>query len=197
MKWVEALKEYAKQKGKYVVPRKGSPEYDEVKKLMGMAHKDTAKGDIEAGQAKRDEKKAVAESAPEAKPKKPRAPRKKKAVEASVPSEVLGEGVRPEKVGRAKRGKKVEAEKMMIQKSEGKTVLAAEKTKNPEAILQVATNTHEPIAPPAALAGNLAELKKDMAKVRKPRALPVLVEKERVENAVPFSFVEFKRKLGE
>ena len=199
MKWVEALKEYAKQKGKYVVPRKGTPEYDEVRKLMGMAHKDQAKADIEMGQEKRDEKKAVAVSEP--KPKKPRAPRKKKTVEEKTEaSKALGEsilvGPEPRKVARAKRGKKVEAEKAMVQKSEGKTLLTVEKSSNPEAIFQSATNTHEPIAPPAALAGNLGELKSDMKKIRKPRSLPVLVEKEHVVNAVPFSFVDFKRKLG-
>jgi hypothetical protein len=201
MKWVEALKEYAKQKGKYVVPRKGTPEYDEVKKLMGMAHKDNVKADVEKGQEKRDEKKAVAESAPEQKPKKPRAPRKKKSVEEkSAQSKALGDAVmvgpEPRRVAVSKRGKKVEAEKAMVQKSEGKTMLAADKSKNPEAIFMSETNTHEPIAPPAALGGNLAELKKDVAKVRKPRALPVLIEKERVENAAPFSFIDFKRKIG-
>lgn len=37
MKWVEALKAYAaKNGGKYVVPRKGTKEYDEVKAMMGV-----------------------------------------------------------------------------------------------------------------------------------------------------------------
>ena len=36
--WVEALKEYNKGK-KYSIPKKGSAEYDAVKKLMGGAPK--------------------------------------------------------------------------------------------------------------------------------------------------------------
>ena len=40
MSWVNALKEYAKQTGKFAVPKKGSPEYEAVKKIqssMGAA----------------------------------------------------------------------------------------------------------------------------------------------------------------
>lgn len=34
MTWVNALKEYAKVSGKYFVPKKGTPEYDAVKKIQ-------------------------------------------------------------------------------------------------------------------------------------------------------------------
>tara|TARA_A100000171_G_scaffold17367_1_gene15836 strand:- start:761 stop:874 length:114 start_codon:yes stop_codon:yes gene_type:complete len=35
MSWIEALKKYNKQKGgKYKIPKKGTAEYNEVKKLM-------------------------------------------------------------------------------------------------------------------------------------------------------------------
>lgn len=38
MKWIEALKEYnAKHGGKYVIPRKGTAEYDAVRSLMGSS----------------------------------------------------------------------------------------------------------------------------------------------------------------
>jgi len=32
--WLNALKEYSKKSGKYVVPKKGTKEYDEVKALQ-------------------------------------------------------------------------------------------------------------------------------------------------------------------
>ena len=34
MSWKEALKEYAAKNGQYVIPKKGSPEYDEVKAIQ-------------------------------------------------------------------------------------------------------------------------------------------------------------------
>jgi len=34
MSWVNALKEYAKQTGKFAVPKRGSPEYEAVKKIQ-------------------------------------------------------------------------------------------------------------------------------------------------------------------
>lgn len=34
MTWVAALREYAKQTGKFAVPKRGSPEYDAVKKIQ-------------------------------------------------------------------------------------------------------------------------------------------------------------------
>ncbi len=201
MKWVDALKAYAKQKGKYVVPRKGTPEYDEVKKLMGKEHKDVAKGDVEMGQAARDVK--ALEKA-EAKPKKPRAPRKKKSADqmaADAKAVPTAEAVSQSKEAPARRrarAKTMDGKAAMVVKevTGGVTQKATELARNPEAIFQSAVNVHEPIAPPAALAGNLKELKADVAKVRKPRNLPVLVEKENVVSGVPFSFVDFKRKIG-
>lgn len=206
MKWTEALKEYAKRKGgKYTVPRKGTPEYDEVRKLMGEAHADQVKADVEHGQAKRDVKKMVkeekAEAKAEAKPvkeKKPRAPRKKRApldetVATAPVVEVKDTPARRKSKASVKKGNDAMIAKEIVG---GKTAIDTAKSANPEAIFQSATNVHEPIAPPAALAGNLGELKKDLAKVRKPRSLPKLVEPEHVVSGVPFSFVDFKRKIG-
>jgi hypothetical protein len=195
MKWVDALKEYAKMKGKYVVPRKGTPEYDEVKKLMGKDSKDVAKADVEMGQAKRDMKKMekvekVAE--------KPKAPRKKKSAEAKAVDAKAVEAVMMPAKEKAKAVRKPRAKKegLAAAVGGGATARSDERSKNPEAIFQSATNVHDPIAPAAALGGNLAELKKDVAKVRKPRSLPVLIEKENVVNGTPFSFTDFKRKIG-
>jgi len=205
MKWTEALKEYAKMKGgKYVVPRKGTPEYDEVKKLMGESKADQVKADVEHGQAKRDVKKMVkeekaeakAEAAPAAKEKKPRKPRaKKEKVVAPASAPVIEVKDKPAR-RKAKTSTAQGTAAMVALDLGGKTAVDTAKSKNPEAIFQQATNVHEPIAPPAALGGDLSELKKDIQKVRKPRALPRLIEPERVSEGVPFSFVDFKRKIG-
>ena len=176
MKWVEALKAYAQKKGKYVVPRKGSAEYAEVMALMGKAHTDVAKADIEKGQAKRDVKKMdkvarMAETMHEASPT-------------------------VDKPARAMTSQRKANAGMVVKSNLGATARAVAKSKNPDAIFESATNTHEPLAPLGAVMPNTAELKKDLAKVRKPRNLPELVEKEKVEDAIPFSFVSFKRKIG-
>lgn len=52
MKWMEALKQYNSGKGMWCVPKKGTPEYFDVRALM---HYDTAK-DIEARNVERREK---------------------------------------------------------------------------------------------------------------------------------------------
>ena len=44
MKWIEALKEWNKDKGTWCIPRKGSPEYDQVRALMGPAKTEDKKG---------------------------------------------------------------------------------------------------------------------------------------------------------
>lgn len=58
MRWVDALKEYAKKNGKYVVPKKGSKEYDEVRAIMGAA-----KGEAKAEEAKGEHSLAAAHKA--------------------------------------------------------------------------------------------------------------------------------------
>ena len=218
MKWTDALKEYAKQTGgKFVVPRKGSKEYEEVRRIM-EAHSDKAKADIEMGQEKRDvkaEKKAErkprkaktmeeakVEAAGGAKPKA-RAPRAKKekaakadgAKVAGMPAIATVMGDTPTKV-RKSRGSRKEANAEMVAKEAGVTAAAAERSKNPEVLLNNATNVHDPIAPPAAIAGDLKALKADVAKIRKPRAIPKLVEPERVVNEAPFSILALRRRLG-
>ena len=76
MSWVDALKEYAKKNGKFVVPKKGSPEYDAVKKIQdGMnasrtpeqtkevaEKKEVAKVQIAVSKKVRKETKAAAEA---------------------------------------------------------------------------------------------------------------------------------------
>ena len=124
-------------------------------------------------------------------PRKKRA--SKKADEAAAMSEAAGV---PLSKPRRKRASRAEAIAHEVAKSEGVTEKAAERSANPEVLLNNAVNVHDPIAPPAALAGDLSALKADVAKVRKPRALPKLVEPENVVNAPAFDFLAFKRKIG-
>ena len=39
MNWIQALKEWNSGKDKYCIPRKGSPDYEEVRELMRIGHK--------------------------------------------------------------------------------------------------------------------------------------------------------------
>ena len=236
MSWVEAVKAYCAKKGcKYTIPRKGSPEYEEVKKMMGgsapaaekkeeakeaPADEGTKKGEVRktarkafeglmeerkkaAAKPKKAEKeKKVAKDGVVAKVKdevkKPAAaPRRKRAAKKEADAAVLSEaaGV-PLSKPRRKRVSREEAVAHQVAKSEGVTERAAERSANPEVLLNNAVNVHDPIAPPAALAGDLKALKADVAKVRKPRALPKLVEPENVVNEAPFDFLSFKRKIG-
>lgn len=57
MSWAEALKEHAKKTGKFVVPKKGTPEYEEVAKIH---RKMKGIPDPEPEKPKRGKKKAVA-----------------------------------------------------------------------------------------------------------------------------------------
>lgn len=230
MSWVEAVKAYCAKKGcKYTIPRKGSPEYAEVKAMMGGAaapaeKKEEAKeapaADAGAKKSRKafeglmeERKKAKAPKAPkaekkvakdgvvakvsaepkEAKPVPRRKRASKKAADSAVLSEAAGVPLPKPKVKRVSREVAVANQ---IARSEGVTNLAAEKSNNPEMLLNNAANVHDPIAPPAALAGDLSALKADVAKVRKPRALPKLVEPERVVNEAPFDMLAFRRKLG-
>jgi hypothetical protein len=231
MSWVEAVKAYCAKKGcKYTIPRKGSPEYAEVKAMMGGAaapaeKKEEAKeapaADAGAKKSRKafeglmeERKKAKAPKAPKAEkmvaaakgvvakvsaepkeakavPRRKRAP--KKAADSAVLSEAAGVPLPKPKVKRVSREVAIANQ---IARSEGVTALAAKSSSNPEMLLNNAANVHDPIAPPAALAGDLSALKADVAKVRKPRALPKLVEPERVVNEAPFDMLAFRRKLG-
>lgn len=234
MSWVEAIKAYSAKKGiKYTIPRKGTPEYAEVKAMMGSAPAEKKEEMQEEGTKKGEErktarkafegmmeerKKAKAPKAPKAEKKvvkgvvakvsaEPKVsvepkeanpvPRRKRASKKAADSAVLSEaaGV-PLSKPKGKRVSREVAVANQIARSEGVTNLAAEKSNNPEMLLNNATNVHDPIAPPAALAGDLSALKADVAKVRKPRALPKLIEPERVVNEAPFDMLAFRRKLG-
>jgi hypothetical protein len=213
MKWTDALKEFAKKHGKFVVPKKGSPEYDEVRKLMDASATATAKAV---------EKVAEKELAPKAEkkaPRKPRAPRKK----VDAPKDIeLKEAKMEEKEKKPRRKAKLSApqkddglappapamkpkrsrmnKKKALDKSAenpgGITMADVARSANPENVFSNAVNVHEKIAPPAVFAGELAPLKEAIAKVRKPRSLPKLVEAEKVDNEAPFSFQSFKRRIG-
>ena len=193
MKWTDALKAYAKKTGKYVVPRKGTPEYEAVRKMMGAsepkeapAGEGTKKGEVRKTARKAFEKaEAPAPTAP-AKPKRRRA--SSEPVDANPAVKAIAQEDKPR---RGRVGKKGD-----VLLGVGATERAVAKSKNPEVVLDNATNVHEPIAPPAAEAGDLAELKKAVARVRKPKALPKLVEPERVVNEKPFSFSDLKKHLG-
>ncbi len=56
MTWAEALKEHAKKTGKFVVPKKGTPEYDEVSKIH---RKLKGEPEPEPEKVKRTRKKAI------------------------------------------------------------------------------------------------------------------------------------------
>jgi hypothetical protein len=219
MKWTDALKEYAKKSGKFVVPKKGTPEYAEVRKLMDASASATAK----AVEKVAEKVMPAAEEKPKPKPKRaPRAPRAKKA--AAGPMDVeLKEKKMEEKEKKPRRKAKLSppqkddayatapppevkpkrsrmAKKKALDKAAmnpgGITMADVERSANPENLFSSAVNVHEPIAPPAALAGELAPLKAAIAKVRKPRSLPKLVEPEKVASEAPFSFSAFKRRIG-
>ena len=196
--WVQALKEYAKQHGgKYVVPKKGTPEYDAVKKLMGASAPAPAKEALK--EAKKEAKK-------EGDGTKKGMPRKtaRKAFEdlpprseASKSKSKKSDGMEAMKSLEADAApkKKVRRSKKVLKEAGGVTFQADAASRNPEVLLNNATNLHEPIAPPAALAGDLAELKKDVARVRKPKSLPKLIEPERVVSDEPFSFSALKKRI--
>ena len=202
MKWVEALKEYAKQHGKYVVPKKGSPEYEAVRKLMGASTPAAAKEEkkeepkkaepkaegTKKGQPRKTARKAFEDlpaKAPEAKPK--RSSKAKKAAKHDGMEEMKAlENAPPKRKSRAKK---------VLREAGGVTYQADAKSSNPEVLLNNAVNVHEPIAPPAALGGDLSQLKAEVQKVRKPRALPRLIEPETVKSDTPFSFGDLKKRI--
>ena len=175
-KWTDALKAYAaKNGGKYMVPKKGTKEYEEVKALMGAAKgeakADEAKGDVAKAEAHKVEEKALKAVERTGKVRKPRA---KKAV-----ADAAGEAApaAPVKKPRAKKEPRVKKEKVegISTKSQnaldahprrnrrkakeaagsipagaeikGATEKAVSHSKNPEAVLEQMTNAHLPVNP--------------------------------------------------
>jgi hypothetical protein len=80
---------------------------------------------------------------------------------------------------------------------EGMTKKAVQASKNPEAVLESATNAHMPIVPAEAMVGlkGIKATKKHLREVQHP-VLPTLVDKERVVNEAPFSFSALRNHLG-
>lgn len=184
MKWVDAIREYSKKMGvKYSIPKKGSPAYDEIKKMMDAANAPPQAPSHGATKV------PVHHSAPKKAEKPLRKVRAKKADEA-VSADPATAALTKERKPRKPRAKKTTTDLL------GATGADVASSKNPEVLLNNAVNMHEPVAPPAALAGDLSALKEAVAKVRKPRALPKLVEPEKVENEAPFSVQALRRKLG-
>jgi len=235
MKWIEALKKHAEKAGKYVVPKKGTPEYDEVRRIMDAgkpappaAAKSApapapAPADAPAaGPKKRGRKpKAKAEAAavaaapaPKApKVRKPRAPRAKKQDDGELASPAMamamGKSVNkkqaPEasnaveakpRIGRA-RAKAGSVPAGML--PQGATMKAVKNSKNPEAVLESATNAHFPVVPAEAMVGlrvtQSVRNRLTSERVGKP-VLPTLVDADKPVNATPFSFSKLRNELG-
>ena len=228
MKWVEALKKYAEKAGKYVVPKKGTPEYEEVRRIMDSEKPAPAKAPAPAdapapapAPKKRGRKPKAKAEAPavapapapkEKKPRKPRAPRAKKAEgkgEMASPAMAMAKADEkkqaPEasnaveakpRVGRAK-AKAGSVPAGML--PEGATKRAVMRSKNPEAVLESATNAHLPVVPAEAMVklrqpkSIRDELHKNV--VEKPH-LPELVEKDKPVDRPPFSFQKLRYDLG-
>ena len=63
MKWIEALKVYNQGKGSWCIARKGTPEYDEVKRIMGHSKPEAvAKRNEERGEKVKEQLKEVADA---------------------------------------------------------------------------------------------------------------------------------------
>lgn len=211
MKWVEALKKYNEGK-KWSVPKKGTAEYDAVRKLMGA----DAPAKVEM----------KAEAPAPAKEKKPRKPRAKKGevveakpeVKAPKAKAVKGPKAEGEKKPRVvRKGKAVMVENANAEEAkprmgkakaqagsvpagmipQGATAKAVMASKNPEAVLESATNAHMPIVPAEAMVGlKVAKsAKKHLREIQNP-VLPVMVDKDKPVSATPFSFQALRNHLG-
>jgi hypothetical protein len=215
MKWVEALKKYNEGK-KWSIPKKGSAEYDAVKKIMGAGGEapaaaaaektvvaKTPKGKKvvkveEAAMAKAPavppkalkprEKKAPSEKKPNPKIRKPRA--KKEAVAVDPGANAVDADRKMKRPAPAKAGSAPSATL-----PQGVTARAVEKSGNPSAILESMANAHLPIVPKETIPGLLLGGQERDALLR-PRHLPVLIEKEKVVDEVPFSFQKLRFTLG-
>jgi hypothetical protein len=233
MKWVEALKKYAEKAGKYVVPKKGTAEYDEVRRIMDAgkpapaapAKPAPAASDAPAPAAapkKRGRKpKAKAEApavaaAPAAKaPKvrKPRAPRKPRAKEGGeLASPAMAMAMKADNKKQAPEASSAVEAKPRIGRAkakagsvpagllpQGATMKAVKHSKNPEAVLESATNAHLPVVPAEAMVGLRVQksVRQRLAAeaVGEPQ-LPALVDKDKPVNAAPFSFQKLRNELG-
>lgn len=208
MRWVDALKAYAAKTGKYVVPKKGSKEYDEVKAMMGDSAKPAVerkelslKEKVEAAAHKAEGKaikavevahklegkvmkgklaamKEVASSMPK-KERKPRAPRKPRA--------------RASPVDRKPKEEKKSRKPRVSRIPRGKTEEATAHSANPEAIMEAATNAHLPGSAPSAVADLTGQVKKA---VRRRPAVSRAVDAKEPRSAAPFSITDVKRELG-
>jgi hypothetical protein len=198
MKWVEALKAYAAKKGKYVVPKKGTPEYEEGRAMMGgaaapkaaaaapaveEAHAAAKKGKKRVEVLERMEKVKAARKEKAADSLKPRpAARKMKVLDSNAAE------AKPEpKVARRKAGSVPAG--MIPEGATKKAVMAA---KNPEAVLESATNAHLPIV----AAEDMVGLRLPKPRKLKMADLPALVDKDKPVDGVPFSFQKFRNELG-
>jgi hypothetical protein len=189
MSWIEALKARAAKTGKYVIPKKGSAEYDDVKKMMGGAAPAAAPA-APAKKAKAVEvlhkkegkvlKAAVAAHAAEgaamAAPKAPRKPRSRKPAVDRTP--MTSPDRKPKRV--MKRG--------------GATERATTASKNPEAIFESQTNEHLAGSSPAVIADITGDVKKAIPRRRK--ATVPIVNAKNPRDATPFSVDAVKREIG-
>lgn len=111
MSWIQAVKEFAKTKegGKFAIPRKDTPEYEEVKKIQARMAVPVAKEEVKPKTIRKIKIKAVV---PEAKPQEAQeAPVAKKVAKAKAkaPKEVeVAMVVTEEKVKRKRVAKKKE-----------------------------------------------------------------------------------------
>lgn len=216
MKWVEALKEYAKTNGKYVVPKKGTPAYDAVKKLMGEGAKATETVEVKDGSTRAVRKRV---------PKAPKVAEEHKAEGEAIKAVAKahkkeGEALKKAPAKRARRTKKTvkieeantadlhpvlgmggpkagSAEVGGALIPEGVTKKAVLRSKNPSAVLESATNSHIAIASPENMVKlkPVANLRKELKEVEHP-ALPSLVHPTAKVSATPFSFQDLRNHLG-
>ena len=212
MKWVDALKKFNEGK-KWSIPKKGSAEYEAVKKIMGTAGEGqgaektvvakTAKGK----KAVRVEEVAEVKSAPPMpKPRKSRGkkapaevhpkvrkPRAKKAAPVAADPSANAADVKP-KMKRRAPAKAGSAPSDTL--PQGVTARAVEHSSNPAAVLESMANSHLPIVPKETVPGLLIESTEKGNALPKPKHLPTLVDKEKVVDAAPFSFQKLRYTLG-
>jgi len=218
MKWVEALKAYAQKKGKYVVPKKGTPEYDEVRAMMDGAKPKAdakveakvevedvmkpkrAKTDVKKLKEKMEKVKADKVAKGEALKSEQKA-KVKEAVHDKVLKRVASKKVVELKTSSALEAKPAIKKARAMRKAgsvsagmipEGVTKEAVADSRNPSAILASATNAHLPVVAREDVPGlrlpRLAPLKETQ--------LPMLLEKDKLVDKAPFSFQNLKNRLG-
>ena len=212
MKWVDALKKYNEGK-KWSIPKKGSAEYDAVKKIMGAGGEAPAAEKSVVAKTPKGKKVVKIEEAAVAKapavPPKARKPREKKAPSEEKPHpKVRKPRAKKEAVAADPAGNAVDASRKMKRRApakagsapsatlpQGVTARAVEHSGNPSAILESMANAHLPVVPKETIPGLLLGGQEGDA-LLKPRNLPVLIEKEKVVDAVPFSFQKLRYTLG-